>query len=421
MKQITASKRKNPGRNPVALQNNLAVGAGGVFVAGNVEGNIQVVNKNIEVNAEHGAVVNFYDAPSRVKKRDAVPKPGRSVRGFVNRTDELKRLDKLIQGKEVVTILGADGMGKSALLRQAANQSAAQFQPDGVLFMEGVDELGQALGFEDVIQRLFDKTFESEPRLKVNFDIAQTYLGNLRALVVFNGLTLSIHSLSRMADLFPMGAILIESKYAIDNNISEAIRLGPLPRQEAVRLLTTKAGLESDDRLQRLLDSICSRLADVPLAVVIAAHAIQENNLPLATANEMLATFKPVSTDAYRAGIERAYALAESTLTELELQWLAAAALAPGISIDPNFLHSIAADESAAKKAQEHLQAMGLLTANSPRLRIDPAIRSLARNGADELYLVLHPRAPGARRPAACRRSRPPHAGAPAPVWFHRP
>ncbi len=144
----------------VAVQENLSVGAGGVFVQGNVEGDIQIVNKKIEVNADHGAIVNIYDAPPRVQKRGAVPRPTRPLRGFVNRTNELKRLEHIIAAGEVATIQGMDGIGKSALLKQAVNSGAVRTLPDGVLFMEGIDEQGQRLGMEDVIQRLFDKSFE---------------------------------------------------------------------------------------------------------------------------------------------------------------------------------------------------------------------------------------------------------------------
>jgi hypothetical protein len=364
-----------------------SVVATGVLVKGNVEGDIQVLNKKIEVNADHGAVVNLYDAPPRVKKRDVIPQPTRPLRGFINRTDELKRLGQIITASQVVTIQGIDGMGKTALLKQSANSREARALPDGVLFMEGIDERGQALGFEDLIQRLFDKSYESEPHLKVNFDIAQTYLGNLKSLVVLNGLELSTHFISRMADLYPQGAIFIESNQLVDDDVSEEIKLGPLPRTESIKLLAAKAGVTSDDDLQPVLDSICVLLADVPLAVVIAARAIRENNLSLERAHELLASIEPLATDLNRGGIERAYALARSTLTDLEQQWLAAAAFAPGISIDPQCLHQMTEDESAAARSQEHLQAMGLLTANSPRLRIDPGVRDLARNAANEIPL----------------------------------
>ncbi|HEU0297142.1 MAG TPA: hypothetical protein VFR47_30660 [Anaerolineales bacterium] len=257
--------------------------------------------------------------------------------------------------------------------------------PHGVMFLEGIDERGQALGAEDVIQRLFDKLFESEPPLKVNFDIAQTYLSNTRPLVILNGLNLPAVSQSRMADLFPRGTVLIESNQLLESDTAEVIELGPLPRAEAIELLVAKAGVVLDNASESILDTISALLADVPLAIVTAARAIHENNLTLERAYDILTSIKPLSEDAIRGGIERAYALAYSTLTELERQFLAAAALAPGISVDPRWPHRMLDDKTIEARTQERLEAMGLLTANSPRLRIDPGLRDLARMGADEI------------------------------------
>ena len=393
MKESIASDRIDPGAmghigvGAVAVQDSVAAGAGGVAVKGNVEGGIQIVNKHFEVNSDHGAVVNFYHAPPRVKQRDVIPQPTRPLRGFVNRVNELKRLDQIVAAGQAVVIRGMDGMGKSALLRQIANSKTARAMPGGVVFLEGIDELGRAFGAEDVTQRLFDKLFESEPPLKVNFDIAQTYLSNTRPLVILNGLNLPAVSQSRMADLFPRGTVLIESNQLLESDMAEVIELGSLPRAEAIELFVAKAGVILDNASESILDTICALLADVPLAIVTAARAIRENKLTLERAYDILASIKPPSVDALRGGIERAYALAYSTLTELERQFLAAAALAPGVSVDPRWLHRMLDDKTIEARTQERLQAMGLLIANSPRLRVDPGLRDLARMGADEVSI----------------------------------
>jgi len=385
--KVEAAPSEQSGAGAIAVEEYVRVGASGVLVQGNVEGSIYVENKHMAVHADHGAIVNYYDAPPRVKKRDVAPQPTRPLRGFVNRTRELDQLERIITGGEMATVYGLDGMGKTALLKQAANGRAAGALPDGVLFLEGIDEAGRALGTEDVIQRLFDKSYESEPRLKVNFDVAQTYLSNLRPLVVLNGLDLPVTALVRIPDLYPRGAVLIESNFWIDDDRSASIRLESLPRAEAIQLLAAKAGSPPDDETLPVFDSICALLSDVPLAIVLVARVIRESDLSLEYARDFLASTGPGSAEAGRSGIERAYALALATLSDLERQWLAAAALAPGVSIDPAYLHQLAGDEAAAERTQERLQALGLLTANSPRLRIHPALRDLARPKEGEVSL----------------------------------
>jgi hypothetical protein len=363
------------------IQNKQTVAPGGIVVEGNVEGSIQIENKHIEVNADHGAVVNVYDTQPRVKKRDAIPQPVKPIRGFVNRVKELERLRQVISASEIALIYGVPGLGRSALLRQVANSPAAHALPDGVLYMEGVEETGLTLAPEDMVQRIFDKSFESEPELKVNFDVAQTYLSNLNALVILNGLGFPTSSFTRVADLFSRGAVFIESESPVGSDIMDEIRLGPLPRKEAIELLVAKSAVPQEEVEAEIVDAICALLADVPLAITTAAQAIRENQLSLVNACKILMLVKTQSTDEIRCGIERAYGLAHATLSDLEKEWLAAAAFAPGISIDPKYLHTLADDPTTAEQTQARMQAMGLLTANSPRLRIDPGLRDLVRRG----------------------------------------
>src|SRR5687767_12750134 len=124
-----------------------------IQVGGNVDGNIVVGNNNFIVNTNHGTIVYKQDAP-QVRLRQFSPKPPRAPRGFVNRTDELAKLERWIADKEIVLLHAPDGMGKTSLLKQAANSAAAVGMPNGVLFLENVNMDGDALGPTDILQRL---------------------------------------------------------------------------------------------------------------------------------------------------------------------------------------------------------------------------------------------------------------------------
>ena len=80
-----------------------------------------------------------------IKRRDAKPQPPRAPLDFFDRAGELAQVEQLITQGKPVAICGSDGAGKSALLRQAANGTAAHTLPDGVILLEGLDEQGHTL------------------------------------------------------------------------------------------------------------------------------------------------------------------------------------------------------------------------------------------------------------------------------------
>src|SRR5690349_3062603 len=131
-----------------------------ISVTGNVEGNIVVGNNNFVVNNNYGTVVNQQAAPP-VQRKSASPQPPRKPRSFVGRKRELDQVNGLIASNTPVILHGIDGIGKTSLLKQAANSDAAKSQPDGVVFLEGLDESGKLLDFGDLTQRLFKTLYDT--------------------------------------------------------------------------------------------------------------------------------------------------------------------------------------------------------------------------------------------------------------------
>lgn len=348
-----------------------------ITVAGNVEGDIIVGDHNFKVNTNYGTIVYKQAAP-RVKPREAVPQPPRAVRGFLGREGELKEIEEIIAGSEAALVIAPDGLGKTALLKQAANGEAARALPHGVVIVESVDESGEALGLGDIVQQMFDALFESEPQLKVTPASARTYLSNTRPLVLLDGFNLRPASLATLLDLFPKGALLIASTGAASTVDARLLRLDPLSRAEAMELLAARAGLTLTEGKRSTLDALCAALADVPLAIVTVGRAMRENGIALDRARAVLTSTQPLSPDPIQAGIERAYAFAYSTLSNDERDTLSTAATAPGISVDPAWI------SNGNEFTLERLKEMGLLVSNSPRLRLHPALRDRARIGANE-------------------------------------
>jgi len=363
----------NPISAPVKIQ-----------IKGNVDGNIVVGDNNFVVNTNHGTIV-YRAARPQVRRRDFTPQPPRARRGFINRLAELQKIESWISSGEGVVIHGPDGMGKSALLRQAANGQAARSMPGGVVFLEGVS---QTLGAEDIIQRLFDALFESDPPLKVDANSARTYLSNTRPLVLLDEVPLTGPLLQALPDIFSNGALLVVSDLAMGGDDFLHMPVGPLPRDAALRILAEKSGVELNPVNRANLETICALLEDISLAVVITGNVMREAGVSLDDTRMHLQALDRNAGVIAREhqqetvrGLDRAFSFAAGRLKPEERQVLSIAAHTPGPSMAPEWLLA-AFGSDAAIQVIERLKALGLLEANSPRLRLPPGIQIQARRAA---------------------------------------
>jgi TolB protein len=340
----------------------------------NVPGRISSGQTGFSLNTTYGAIAGHHPPP-QVRLREVSPRPPRPPRGFIGRSAHLAELSVFISANEVVAVYGPDGMGKTALAKQAANALITQQMPNGVLFLEGVDEKGEALPVGDLIQHLFDALFASEPPLAVTVTSARTYLSHTRPLLLLDNLSLPT-LLTTLADLFPESPILVTGVHRPRADNALPLRLEPLPESDAVRLLAARAGLdpaEGGDRPH--LAALAALLGGVPQALITAGDAMRENKLSPAEAHRILDLLPAEANDPAQAALERAYYLAYAPLSPEERGLLARVAALPGISVSTAWLEEVAGDPAAVAR----LQALGLLQANSPRLRLPPALRTLAR------------------------------------------
>jgi hypothetical protein len=81
-----------------------------IHIEGNVYGEVIIGNNN--------SIVKKKIIP-QVDVRKPGPQPPGAPREFINRTLELNRLENWIAANETILLYGADGLGKSALLKQA--------------------------------------------------------------------------------------------------------------------------------------------------------------------------------------------------------------------------------------------------------------------------------------------------------------
>lgn len=344
-----------------------------IRVEGNVEGSIVVGDNNFVVNANHGTIIYKQAAP-QVRLRQFAPQPPRAPRGFVNRSAELSKLEDWIASNEIVLIHAPDGMGKSALLRQAARSEAARAMPNGIILLEPPGFESQSLGADDVFQQLFEALFESEPPLKVDSVTARTYLSNTRPLVVLDEVPLPPMLQRSLPDLIPQGAFLLSADLPAGGDF-QRLSLGPLPREESMRLLADRAGVAPDETLKY----ICGLLEDISLAVTITGNLMRETSMTPEETLDALGKIPVGGMDPFAIALDRAYTLVFNKLGEAERKVLSAAALTPGVSMSPEWFSVVLGANVDADAAIERLKALGLLYANSPRLRLPPGFRLMAR------------------------------------------
>lgn len=342
-----------------------------IRVEGSVQGSIVVGDNNFVVNANHGTIIYKQAAP-QVRLRQFSPQPPRAPRGFINRSAELSKLEDWIASNEIVLIHAPDGMGKTALLRQAANSEAARAMPNGVILLEPPGFESQSLGADDVFQQLFDTLFESDPPLKVDSVTARVYLSNTRPLVILDEVPLPPMLQRALPDLIPQGAFLLSADLPSGGDF-QRLSLGPLPRDESVLLLSERAGVAPGETLKY----ICGLLEDISLAIIITGNLMRETGLTPEETLEALGNIPVGGMDPIAIALDRAYLLVFNKLSSAERKIVSAAALTPGVSMPPGWFGVVLGANVDA--AIERLKALGLLYANSPRLRLPPGFRLTAR------------------------------------------
>ena len=336
-----------------------------ISVGGNVEGSIVIGDNNFVVNHNHGTIV-YKQAGLQVRPRSMVPRPPRSPRGFLGRTKELNELDELIQERAPVILKGIEGVGKSYLLKQAANQGAALGQPNGVVFLEGIDQDGTILEWDDILQRLFDSLFESDPQLKVTTASARTYLSNTTPLVLIDNLQLSEEAFDDLADLFPQAPILAASGTASNSEAFERFNVDALDLPEAIELLAKRARIDVQGPERDTAAGICTLLNCMPLAISTVGNVMRDNGLSVEKTLITLDAIQTTDSQPEKAAFERSLQFANATLSEDERQLMAMSAAAPAISASREWLATTAGGNPAIEK----LESLSLLQANSPRLRL---------------------------------------------------
>ncbi|GAA1908433.1 tetratricopeptide repeat protein [Streptomyces sodiiphilus] len=355
--------------------------------------------------------------------RSGAPKPRQlpgDARGFVNRTDELRRLNAILADREgdplvvsVCVIAGTAGAGKTSLALRWAHQIAERF-PDGQLYvnLRGYAPEAPVTPVEALhrfLSALGVPTKEVPDDLETAAAHYRSLLADRRMLVVLD----NANSASQVRPLLPgrTGSLVVVTSRSHLSGLAvregaRRLPLGTLPEPEAVALLravTADYRPSDDEDKLRELARLCARL---PLALRIAAERAASH--PHMRLDDLIADLRDESSlwDALSVGDEEeadavrtVFAWSYRALPEAGARLFRLLGLHPGPEIGLHAAAALAATGiGRTRRLLDTLVGAHLLEQTAPdRFEFHDLLRAYAADQAQE-------QEPGEERRAALRR-----------------
>lgn len=254
-----------------------------------VGGQIAVGSHNVQINADHGAIV-YAMAPGEAPGVRPRPLPVRlQPRDFpqlLGRERELAEVMEQLAAGCSVGLVAAPGGGKTSLLRRLSHLEAQTLE-HGVVFLRAA-----GLPRADVERFLFDAFYESDAPLQPTGPEVRRRLADRRALVVLDDLDQERDDVCELLDCAPGCRFLIASRERVLWGEERVLELDGLDEGAAVALLERDLGRAlRDDERARAAD-VCRRLGGRPLSILQAAALARSGELPLGTPDELEASLR---------------------------------------------------------------------------------------------------------------------------------
>ncbi len=342
----------------------------GIDIKGNVSGQIAVGNHILQLGNVNGGIVNIALSSAQLSFRRrgrAVNQRPRREKSFLDRQPEIKTIKNALKSSRSVLVVGAGGIGKTALLRQAANLPETRKFRDGVVFLEASNR-----GLDDVLQFIFGTFYPSRVNVMPTEAQIRQNLSKINALILLDDLRWKREEVTVLLDVMPKSTFILTSRERTLWGDQEIISLSGLPDDDAVKLFARelKRPLKAKDR--DIVRKTCVLLGGNPLRILQRASWVREIGKPLAEIQSWIQEKIPDK--------EFLQSLLD-TLDEKEKSLLSVLGAVGRAVIPLEHLKALSKDKNVKKRLKK-LMSLRLVQAHSPRFSLTDAV-------ADSLTSVL--------------------------------
>jgi hypothetical protein len=339
-----------------------------VSIGGNVIDSVVVLGNDnfiVKIGDVNGGIVNIIK-PSDIPKYSARSTPvtikPRAFPSLLDRENEFELIKKSIQTSVPVSVWGQQGVGKTSFIRQLTHTLDIGDFTSGIIYLDT-----SGLGYEDLLQALFDSFFESDSTYKPTTTDIVRALQNIKALIFLDDIQIGRDEVPSILDAAPNSLFILSS---IERSLwgeGEVIPLQGLPESESIKLFEKELSRPLSDQEKITVINICAMLHGHPLQILQAASLARDSGKPV---ENLLSEITNEKTDDKSV----AY-MAMANLSDSEKQVLALLAAAGGNIVSLEHIKGIFKEGSAQKDVQR-LVALGLVQSHSPRFNITDALVS---------------------------------------------
>jgi hypothetical protein len=237
-------------------------------------GQVAVGGRIFQIDAASGAhvVINADTEALVVRRPMPVMRPSPPFPGLVGRSSELAAIRQAVAAGSSVEVVGDSGVGKTSLLRVAANAPLGAQTPDGVVAVPA------QLGVQETLNYLFDACYQGTRRVVPRREELVDSLQALTLLVVLDDPELTREHVEALRQALASSVLLLSAREARIVDGIEQLTLDGLPDDDGVVLIERAVGRDLSDRERNVAARVNQVLNGTPLELVRFASLVRESD-----------------------------------------------------------------------------------------------------------------------------------------------